>query len=108
MSSGLRFSGAREPEHLWGRGVADHQLVYARGDRQLRLLAGPASQRPPETVGRYRDCDIAALGAIAARSEQAAGRDPLTLVERLLFQPLGIRRMTLSADACTATSSIPA
>lgn len=99
MSSGLRFSGAREPEHLWGRGVADHQLVYAEAiDSYTFSLAQPA-QHPPETVGRYRNCDIAALGAIAARAERAAGRDPLTVVERLLFAPLGIRRLTLSADA---------
>ncbi|BBK44905.1 serine hydrolase [Allostella vacuolata] len=99
MSSGLRFSGAREPEHLWGRGVADHQLVYAEAiDSYAFSIAQPA-QHAPETVGRYRNCDIATLGAIAARAERAAGRDPLTVVERLLFAPLGIRRITLSADA---------
>ncbi|BBK33982.1 CubicO group peptidase (beta-lactamase class C family) [Stella humosa] len=99
MSSGLRFSGAREAPHLWGRGVADHQLVYAEAiDSYAFSLAQPV-QHPPETIGRYRNCDIAALGAIAARAERAAGRDPLTLVERLLLAPLGIRRMTLSADA---------
>lgn len=99
MSSGLRFSGAREPEHLWGRGVADHQLVYAEAINSYAFSLAQPAQHPPETVGRYRNCDIAALGDIAARAEQAAGRDPLTIVERLLFQPLGIRRMTLSADA---------
>ncbi len=99
MSSGLRFSGAREPEHLWGRGIADHQLVYGEAiDSYAFSIAQPA-QHPPETVGRYRNCDIAALGAIAARAERAAGRDPLTLVERLLFAPLGIKRITLSTDA---------
>jgi CubicO group peptidase (beta-lactamase class C family) len=99
MSSGLRFSGAREPEHLWGRGIADHQLVYGEAiDSYAFSIAQPA-QHPPETIGRYRNCDIATLGAIAARAERAAGRDPVTLVERLLLAPLGIRRMTLSTDA---------
>lgn len=99
MSSGLRFSGAREPEHRWGRGIADHQLVYGEAiDSYAFSIAQPA-EHPPETVGRYRNCDIATLGAIAARAERAAGRDPLTLVERLLFAPLGIRRITLSTDA---------
>ncbi|MCC7275831.1 MAG: serine hydrolase [Alphaproteobacteria bacterium] len=99
MSSGLRFSGAREPAWAWGRGAADHQLVYSEAIDSYAFSIGQPAQHPPGTLGRYRNCDIATLGALVRRAAEADGIDPLLWPNRALLAPLGMRRMTLSPDA---------
>ncbi|MGE0716115.1 MAG: serine hydrolase, partial [Alphaproteobacteria bacterium] len=84
MSSGLRFSGAREPQWAWGRGSSDHQLVYSEAIDSYAFSIGQPAQHPPETIGRYRNCDIATLGAIVRRRTEAAGDDPLAAPAHLL------------------------
>ncbi|MGE0718376.1 MAG: serine hydrolase, partial [Alphaproteobacteria bacterium] len=83
----------------WGRGSSDHQLDYSEALDSYAFSIGQPAQHPPETIGRYRNCDIATLGAIVRRRSEAAGDDPLAAPAHLLLDPLGIRRMTLSPDA---------
>ncbi|MGE0723414.1 MAG: serine hydrolase domain-containing protein [Alphaproteobacteria bacterium] len=99
MSSGLRFSGAREPSYAWGRGAADHQLVYSEAIDSYQFSIGVPVEHPPETIGRYRNCDIATLGLLARRAQVADGLDPIDVPRRHLFDPIGVRRMTMCPDA---------
>ncbi len=99
MSSGLRFSGTDDPRRTFEYGMADHTRVYADAIDVFEFSASRPPEHPPNTVGRYRNCDPLVLGDIIKRlvTEQL-GDDYLTWPQRELFDKIGIRRQVMETD----------
>jgi CubicO group peptidase (beta-lactamase class C family) len=92
MSSGLRFT--REGEAAGG----DHIYVYTGAIDAFTYSVSRPLEFPPNTVGRYRNCDPLTLGYIVKRTVTARGEDYLTYPQRALFDHIGIRRQVLETD----------
>jgi len=99
MSSGLDFSGASQSlVHTLFFGVPDHLRIYTGIEDVFRFALASPSEHPPGRVGRYRNCDPLALGAIVRRTVEAGGEDYLSWPQRVLFDRIGIRRQILETD----------
>lgn len=100
MSSGLRFSGTDDPRSLWEYGVPDHTLVYSEAIDVFAFSTSRPVEHPPDSVGRYRNCDPLTLGSIVQRIvEERLGEPYLTWPQRALFDRIGVRRQVLEVDA---------
>jgi CubicO group peptidase (beta-lactamase class C family) len=103
MSSGLAFTGweGRDEEALVkARGglFLDHVYVYAGGIDAYGFCTRKPAEFPPNTVGRYRNCDPLLLTRLVRDVVQARGADFLTWPQRNLFDPLGMPGMVLETD----------
>jgi CubicO group peptidase (beta-lactamase class C family) len=97
MSSGLRFT-RDEPRHTWEHAVADHVYVYFEAIDVFDFSVSRPLEFPPDTVGRYRNCDPLALGLIVKQIVTGRGEEYLSWPQRALFDRIGIRRQVLEPD----------
>ncbi|MBV7331837.1 beta-lactamase family protein [Chloroflexi bacterium TSY] len=95
MSSGLLFSGSDEPAHPF---LSDHNYPYTHADDMFAYAIEKPLEHPPNTVGRYRNCDPLTLGYIIRRTVEGRGEDYLSFPQRALFDRIGIRRQMLECD----------
>lgn len=98
MSSGLEFS-SNETSTWVTEGYPDHTLVYTGAVDVLRFAISRPAEHPPQTVGRYRNCDPLSLGWILQQCVRARGDEYLTWPQQALFDRIGIRRQVLETDA---------
>jgi len=99
MSSGLRFVAPQDPDFDIARGYPDHLYVYTGAiDAQRWAITRPA-QWPPNTVGRYRNSDPLTLAHLVRRAALARHEEYLSFPQKLLFDKIGVSRMTLETDA---------
>ena len=98
MSSGLRMSGHNDPRGAWSSYVPDHFYVYMEAIDTFDFAISRPPEFPPQTIGRYRNCDPLSLGYIAKQLVQRAGQDYLTWPQSVLFDRIGIRRQVLDTD----------
>ncbi|HJM74423.1 MAG TPA: serine hydrolase [Dehalococcoidia bacterium] len=98
MSSGLKFSGMDTTREQWDEGVADHLLVYAEAIDVFEFSTSRDLEYPPNTVGRYRNCDPLTLGSIVRQTVEAQGEQYLTWPQRALFDRIGIRKQVMETD----------
>ena len=74
MSSGLDFSGPSQSlVHALFFGVPDHLRIYTGIEDVFRFALASPAEHSPNRVGRYRNCDPLALGAILRRTVEAGG-----------------------------------
>lgn len=99
MSSGLRFSYLSDPKEKWEQGVPDHLYVYCGAVDVFQFSINKPPEFPPNTVGRYRNCDPLTLGYVVKRTVTAMGEEYLSWPQRALFDRIGIRRQVLETDA---------
>ncbi len=92
MSSGLRFTRDGEPAG------GDHLYVYTGAIDAFAYSVSRQPEFPPNTVGRYRNCDPLTLGYIVKRTVTARGENYLTYPQRALFDEIGIRKQVLETD----------
>ncbi len=104
MSSGLEFTlyerlvTSPEGRSEVGPEYPDHYYPYVGAVDVFRYVVSRPLQFPPNTVGRYRNCDPLTLGYIVKRIVQEQGQEYLTYPQRALFDQIGIRRMVLDTD----------
>jgi len=99
MSSGLRFSGPSDSlRTLLLRGTPDHQAIYMGMDDVFAYALAAPSEHAPGTVGRYRNSDPLALGAVVRRTLERLGEDYWSWPQRELFDPIGARGFVLETD----------
>ena len=98
MSSGLRFTHASQPAYEWGRAIADHLYIYAGGIDAFRFSITRPVEYPPNTVGRYRNCDPLTLGYIIRQTVEKLGESYLAWPQKALFDRIGIRKQVLEPD----------
>jgi CubicO group peptidase (beta-lactamase class C family) len=92
MSSGLRFT------RDMGGPYPDHFFIYTGAIDAFSYSVSRPPEFPPNTVGRYRNCDPLTLGYIVKRTVTARGEEYLTYPQRGLFDLIGIRRQVLETD----------
>lgn len=102
MSSGLLFThGSEDTERRrlsFVPGHGDHSLGYAAPVDVFQFSESRPLEHPPNTVGRYRNCDPLVLGSIVKRTVEAEGEVYLTWPQKALFDRIGIRRQVLETD----------
>jgi CubicO group peptidase (beta-lactamase class C family) len=92
MSSGLQCT--RED----ATGYTDHFYFYTGAIDAFAYATSRPLAFPPNTVGRYRNCDPLTLGDIIKRTVTSRGEEYLTYPQRGLFDEIGIRKQVLETD----------
>ncbi len=98
MSSGLRFTHSSRPAYEWGRAIADPFYIYAGGIDAFTFSITRPAEHPPNTVGRYRNCDPLTLGYIIRQTVERLGENYLAWPQKALFDRIGIRKQVLEPD----------
>ncbi|HET6198519.1 MAG TPA: serine hydrolase [Acetobacteraceae bacterium] len=99
MSSGLLFSGQDDPREKYEHGLPDHLLIYAEAIDVFEFAASRPVEFPPQTVGRYRNCDPISLGFIIKDIvTNRLRQNYLQWPQAVLFDRIGVRRQVLETD----------
>ena len=98
MSSGLRFRGHRDPDLDSSLGYLDHLYVYTSGVNTFEWTAQRPLQWPPNSVGRYHNCDPVLINYLIRLGVEGRGDEYHSFPQRKLFDKIGIRNMKLDTD----------
>jgi len=98
MSGGLRFLASQDPDYKPDMGYPDHWYVYTGAVDVFHYSLSRPAQFPPNTEGRYRNCDPLTIGWLIKQAVTKRGDDYLTFPQRALFDRIGIRRQVLETD----------
>lgn len=98
MSSGIRFRAPLDPDYDLVEGYPDHLYVYTGGVNSFHYAASLPQQWPPNTIGRYRNCDPVLTNYLIRLGVEARGEDYLSYPTRALFDKIGMRNMVLETD----------
>jgi len=97
MSGGLHFTAPRDPDFSPDV-FPDHLYVYNGAVNVFEFAYARPLQFPPNTEGRYRNCDPLTLGFILQQTVKKRGEDYFSFPQRALLDRIGIRRMVLETD----------
>lgn len=98
MSGGLRFIATQDPDYTADEGYPDHMYIYTGAVDAFKYSITRPLQFPPNTEGRYRNCDPLTIGWLIKQAVTKRGEDYLTFPQRALFDRIGIRRQVLETD----------
>jgi CubicO group peptidase (beta-lactamase class C family) len=98
MSAGLKFVGNQEPGGASNAGYPDHYYIYTGAIDSYQYSISRPSEFPPNTVGRYRNCDPLTIGYLIKQAVTKRGEQYLAWPQRALFDKIGIRRQVLETD----------
>ena len=97
MSAGLKFVGNQEPG-VERRPYPDHYYIYTGAIDAFEYSITRPQEFPPNTDGRYRNCDPLTIGYLIKQAVTKRGENILTWPQRALFDKIGIRRQVLETD----------
>ncbi len=98
MSSGLRCRAPGDPGLDPALGYLDHLYLYTGGTNSFTWAATRPQEWPPNTVGRYRNCDPVLTNYLVRLGVEGRGEEYLSFPRRALFDKIGIRNMVVEAD----------
>jgi CubicO group peptidase (beta-lactamase class C family) len=98
MSAGLRFLAGQDPDYTEDKGYPDHMFIYTGAVDAFDYSINRPLQFPPNTEGRYRNCDPLTIGYLIKQAVIRRGEEYLTWPQRALFDRIGIRRQVLETD----------
>jgi CubicO group peptidase (beta-lactamase class C family) len=98
MSSGLRIRAPQDPDYDPSLGYPDHVYLYTGSVNSFHYAATRPQQWPPNTVGRYRNCDPVLINYLIRLAVEKRGEEYLSFPQRSLFDKLGIRTMVMETD----------
>ena len=98
MSSGIRFRAPQDPDFDPSAGYPDHLYVYTSGVNTFKYVANLPQQWPPNTIGRYRNCDPVLTNYLIRLGVEGQGLDYHAFPQRALFDKIGIRNMVIETD----------
>ena len=98
MSAGLKFVGNQEPGGSPANTVLDHYFIYTGATDAFNFSITRPLEVPPNTQGRYRNCDPLTIGYLIKLAVQQRKQEYLTWPQRMLFDRIGIRRQVLETD----------
>jgi CubicO group peptidase (beta-lactamase class C family) len=98
MSGGLKFMGNQEPGAPANQGYPDHYYIYTGAVNVFEYAINRPSEFPPNTEGRYRNCDPLTIGYLIKEAVIRRGEQYLTWPQRALFDRIGIRRQVIETD----------
>ena len=90
MSSGLKFSSRGDPPNTWGQAHPDHVYIYSGAVNVYDFSVNKPAELPPNTVGRYRNCDPLLIGYILKQRLEDRGESYLEFPRKHLFDKLDI------------------
>jgi CubicO group peptidase (beta-lactamase class C family) len=96
MSAGLKFLGNQEPGSTLT--YPDHYYIYTGGIDAFDYSITRPQEYPPNTDGRYRNCDPLTITYLTKLAVGKRGENFLTWPQRALFDRIGIRRQVLETD----------
>jgi CubicO group peptidase (beta-lactamase class C family) len=98
MSSGLRCRAPGEPGLDPSLGYLDHLYLYTGGANSFHWAATRPQEWPPNTIGRYRNCDPVLINYLVRLGVEGRGEEYLSFPRRALFDKIGIRNFVIEAD----------
>jgi CubicO group peptidase (beta-lactamase class C family) len=98
MSAGLKFLAEQDPDYSPDKGYPDHFYIYTGAVDAFEYSINRPLQFPPNTEGRYRNCDPLTIGYLIKQAVQKRGQEYLTWPQHALFDWIGIRRQVLETD----------
>ncbi len=98
MSSGLYCRAPLDPDFDSSLGYEQHKYLYTGGVNSFEYAASLPQQWPPNTVGRYRNCDPVLINYLNRLGIERLGKDYHSFPQRALFDKLGIRSMVMETD----------
>jgi CubicO group peptidase (beta-lactamase class C family) len=98
MSGGLKFVGNQEPGAPPNQGYPDHYYIYTGAVNVFEYAINRGVEFPPNTEGRYRNCDPLTIGYLIKEAVTKRGEQYLTWPQRALFDRIGIRRQVMETD----------
>jgi CubicO group peptidase (beta-lactamase class C family) len=98
MSSGIRCVNRGDPEYESVMGYPDHLYLYTGGMNSFQWAATRPQQWPPNTVGRYRNCDPVLTNYLVRLGVEGRGEEYHSFPQSQLFDKIGIRGMVLETD----------
>ncbi|MBY0436034.1 MAG: beta-lactamase family protein [Cyclobacteriaceae bacterium] len=99
MSSGLRFRAPQDPDFDPALGYPDHLYVYTAGENIFQWTAGRGQQWPPNTIGRYRNCDPVLTNYLVRLGVEKRSEKYHEFPQRAIFDKIGIRTMIMETDS---------
>ena len=98
MSGGLLFEGNQEPQGARRQDYPDHYYIYTGGVDVFDYSIHRPSEYPPNTDGRYRNCDPLTIGYLIKQAVTKRGETYLAWPQKALFDKVGIRRQVIEPD----------
>ena len=98
MSSGLRIRAPQDPGFDPSGPYPDHLYLYTGGVNSFHYAATRPLQWPPNTIGRYHNCDPVLINYLIRLAVEKRGEEYLSFPQRALFDKLGIRTMVMETD----------
>jgi len=98
MSSGLRCRNMGDPEWDPALGFPDHLYLYTGTVNSFEYAATRPQQWPPNTVGRYRNCDPVLTNYLVRLAVEGRGDDYHQFPQQQLFDKIGIRNLVFQTD----------
>jgi CubicO group peptidase (beta-lactamase class C family) len=98
MSSGLRIKAPQDPDFNPAGTYPDHLYLYTGGVDSFHYAATRPLQWPPNTVGRYHNCDPVLTNYLIRLAVEKRGEEYLSFPRRALFDKIGIRTMVMETD----------
>jgi CubicO group peptidase (beta-lactamase class C family) len=98
MSSGLRIKAPQDPDYDPAGTYPDHLYLYTGGVNSFHYAATRPLQWPPNTVGRYHNCDPVLTNYLIRLAVEKRGEEYLSFPRRALFDKIGIRTMVVETD----------
>ncbi|MDA9987609.1 beta-lactamase family protein [Luminiphilus sp.] len=98
MSSGLRCPSPYDPEVDNSADYFDHHYVYTGTVDSFAYAANRPQQWPPNTVGRYRNCDPVLANYLIRLAVEGRGDDYHQFPQTALFDKIGIRNLIFQTD----------
>ena len=79
-------------------GYPDHLYLYTGGMDAFQWAATRPQQWPPNTIGRYRNCDPVLTNYLVRLGVEGRGEEYHSFPQRELFDKIGIRDMVMETD----------
>lgn len=98
MSSGLYCRAPQDPDYDPALGYPDHLYLYTDAGDSFAYAANLPQQRPPNTVGRYRNSDPVLTNYLNRLGIEKLGEVYHTFPQKALFDKIGVRTMVMETD----------
>ena len=98
MSSGLRCRAPQDLDLDPALGYPDHLYLYTGSVDSFEWAATRPQQWPPNTVGRYRNCDPVLINYLIRLGVERRGGEYHSFPQRTLFDKIGVRDIVMETD----------
>jgi CubicO group peptidase (beta-lactamase class C family) len=98
MSSGLRIKAPQDPDFDPAGTYPDHLYLYTGGVDSFHYAATRPQQWPPNTIGRYHNCDPVLTNYLIRLAVEKRREEYLSFPRRALLDKLGMRTMVMETD----------